>query len=106
MFSRYPSYRVFVAVLDERIVGAYSLLIMHNLAKRGKPSGVLEDVAVPPAVQRRGIGHAMIEHAIEECRIAGCYKLTLSSNRKREAAHRFYESLGFQRHGYSFLIAL
>ena len=35
---------------------------------------------------------------------AGCYKMALSSNLKREAAHRFYDSLGFGRHGYSFLI--
>jgi len=34
----------------------------------------------------------------------GCYKLTLSSNLRREAAHAFYESLGFTKHGYSFLI--
>jgi len=35
----------------------------------------------------------MMEHAIAECRKAGCYKLALSSNVKREGAHRFYESL-------------
>jgi hypothetical protein len=38
-------------------------------------------------------------HACEECRLAGCYKLTLSSGLPREGAHRFYESLGFERHG-------
>jgi hypothetical protein len=33
-------------------------------------------------------------------------KLALSSNFKRNAAHAFYDSLGFQRHGYSFLVDL
>jgi hypothetical protein len=28
--------------------------------------------------------------------------MALSSSRQRSAAHRFYESLGFVRHGYSF----
>ena len=37
-------------------------------------------------------------------RAKGCYKLVLSSNAKRERAHAFYESLGFERHGYSFRI--
>jgi predicted GNAT family acetyltransferase len=37
-------------------------------------------------------------------REAGCYKMALSSNVKRAAAHAFYESLGFERHGYSFVI--
>ena len=39
-------------------------------------------------------------------REAGCYKLVLSSNQKRARAHAFYESLGFQRHGFSFSIEI
>ena len=34
------------------------------------------------------------------------YKLVLSSNAKRERAHAFYESLGFERHGVSFRLNL
>jgi hypothetical protein len=37
-------------------------------------------------------------------REASCYKLALSANRKRKAAHAFYESLGFAQHGLSFLV--
>jgi len=48
----------------------------------------------------------MMAHALEECRRAGCYKLALSSKVKRDGAHRFYESLGFERHGYSFAVFL
>ncbi|MBT9333308.1 GNAT family N-acetyltransferase [Paracidobacterium acidisoli] len=106
LLRRYPSYRVFVAVLDGRIAGTYELLIMDNLAKRGRRSGVVEDVAVAPECQGQGIGRAMMLHAREACRAAGCYKLTLSSNLRREEAHRFYESVGFERHGYSFRIDL
>jgi GNAT superfamily N-acetyltransferase len=100
----YPSYRVFVAESGGEIAGTYALIILDNLAKRGAKSGVVEDVAVPPEHQRKGIGQAMMDHAREQCRLAGCYKLTLSSGLPREGAHRFYESLGFERHGYSFLI--
>jgi GNAT superfamily N-acetyltransferase len=46
----------------------------------------------------------MMRRAMDECRQAGCYKLALSSNLKREAAHRFYEGLGFEKHGYSFWV--
>jgi GNAT superfamily N-acetyltransferase len=104
LLRRYPSYRVFVAELDGKIAGTYELLIMDNLAKRGRRSGIVEDVAVDPAFQGRGVGRAMMLHAREQCRLANCYKLTLSSNLRREEAHRFYESLGFERHGYSFRI--
>ena len=103
-FRDYPSYRIFVAEMGGAIVGTYGLLIMDNLAKRGARSGVVEDVAVLPAWQGHGIGRAMMEHARAQCSDARCYKLTLSSNLKREAAHRFYDSLGFERHGYSFLV--
>jgi GNAT superfamily N-acetyltransferase len=103
---QYPSYRVFVAETDGTIAGTYALIILDNLAKRGARAGVVEDVAVLPAFQGRGIGRSMMEHAREECRYAGCYKMTLSSNVAREGAHRFYDALGFERHGYSFLMRI
>ena len=103
-FKLYPYFRIFVALVDEKIVGTYELLIMDNLAKRGKNSGVVEDVAVDPFYQGRGVGRAMMEHAREQCRVHDCYKVMLSSNLNRENAHRFYEALGFERHGYSFQI--
>ncbi|HEX6820854.1 MAG TPA: GNAT family N-acetyltransferase [Candidatus Sulfotelmatobacter sp.] len=105
-FRSYPSLRVFVAELDGEIVGTYELLIMDNLAKRGRRSGVVEDVAVAPPFQGRGIGRVMMLHAQTQCRQAGCYKLTLSSGLQRAGAHEFYQATGFERHGYSFRIHL
>ena len=77
---------------------------MDNLAHLGTPSAVIEDVPVDPALQGRGIGREMMQFALELAAANGCYKATLSSNLKRGRAHSFYESLGFERHGYSFRI--
>ena len=77
---------------------------MDNLAHGGVPSGVLEDVAVSRKAQKRGVGKEMMRYAVDECRRQGCYKMVLSSNEKRAGAHKFYESLEFERHGYSFRI--
>jgi GNAT superfamily N-acetyltransferase len=103
-FRQYPDYRLYVAERDGEIVGTFALLVMDNLAHRGARSGVVEDVVVRADLRGLGIGRQMMAFARERCRAAGCYKMALSSNLNREAAHRFYESLGFDRHGYSFLI--
>lgn len=104
--NQYPDYHVFVAILDEELVGTFALLIMENLAHHGTPSAVVEDVGVMSSYQGLGIGKKMMEFAMTYAKEKGCYKLNLSSNMKREKAHQFYESLGFKKHGFSFMIEL
>ena len=105
-FNDYPDYTLYVAERAGEIVGSFALLVMHNLGHLGTPSAIVEDVAVAPTFQRQGIGKAMMRFAIDLCRDKGCYKLMLSSNAKRACAHAFYESLGFERHGFSFRVDL
>jgi GNAT superfamily N-acetyltransferase len=100
----YPDYTLLVAELDGRIVGTLALLVMDNLGHLGAKSAVVEDVVVAPAMQGRGVGKDMMRHAMAEAARKRCYKLTLSSNLKREPAHAFYDGLGFRRHGYSFWV--
>ena len=102
--QHYPSYTLWVASLSERIVGTFALLIMDYLVHRGSPSGIVEAVGVTPDLQGQGIGRQMMEVAIDQCKAAGCYKLTISTNLRRKTAHTFYESLGFEKHGYSYRV--
>lgn len=102
--ARYPNYKIYVAVSEAHVVGTFALLIMDNLGHMGAPSAIIEDVAVDPDLQGQGIGKAMMLHAIQLAGENGCYKAVLSSNLKREKAHTFYDSLDFERHGYSFRI--
>jgi len=102
--GQYPNYHLFVAEDGSKIVGVFALLIMDNLGHLGTPSAIIEQVAVAPACQGQGIGSQMMKFAMQECREAGCYKIALSSNKKRVRAHRFYEKLGFVQHGYSFVV--
>jgi ribosomal protein S18 acetylase RimI-like enzyme len=105
-FGRYPDYTLYVAEQDREIVGSFALLVMDNLGHLGSPSGIVEDVVVAPDRQGNGIGQAMMRFALERAHEKRCYKLMLSSNAKRARAHAFYESLGYERHGYSFRIDL
>ncbi len=101
---KYPDYRVYVACEGGSVVGLYALLVMDNFARQGTPSAIVEDVVVATAHRRRGVGRAMMADALRRAKAAGCYKLALTSNANREDAHRFYESLGFRRHGFSFSV--
>lgn len=105
-FSHYPDYQLHVAEIDGRVVGSFALLVMLNLGHMGAPSAIVEDVVVDPALQNRKIGQTMMESAMQLARDKGCYKLVLSSNARRIEAHRFYDRLGFRRHGISFHIDL
>jgi GNAT superfamily N-acetyltransferase len=105
-FRRYPDYTLYVVDRGVRVVGSFALLIMDNLGHLGAPSAIVEDVVVDPLFQSRGVGRQMMQFAVDLAREKGCYKLVLSSNAKRERAHAFYESLGFERHGYSFRMNL
>jgi GNAT superfamily N-acetyltransferase len=100
--ATYPNYKVYIAEIEQKIIGTFALLIMDNLAHLGTPSAVVEDVVVSADFQGKGIGKAMMIFAMEKCKAEGCYKLVLSSNVKRHEAHAFYESLQFEKHGFSF----
>jgi GNAT superfamily N-acetyltransferase len=107
--QQYPNYTLWVATLkelDDRQVGTFALLIMDNLVHHGSPSGIVEGVAVDPEFQGQGIGRQMMQVAMAQCQAAGCYKLSLSTNLRRKEAHLFYESLGFQKHGYSYSVEI
>lgn len=100
----YPNYALYVATIDNQIVGSFALLIMDNFAHMGAPSAVIEDVVVHLKWRGQGIGCQMIRFAMERAKEAKCYKLVLSCSINRDRAHKFYESLGFEKHGYSFLV--
>lgn len=100
----YPNYHIYVAELGGSVVGTFALLIMDNLLHLGRPSGIVEGVAVAPACHGQGVGKEMMQFALDQCRHASCYKMALSTNLKRKNAHAFYESLGFTKHGFSYVV--
>lgn len=103
--KHYPDYRIFVAEMDNTVVGTFALIIIESAAHGGKPFGIVEDVVVSNSWQGQGIGKKMMLFAMQFCQTKGCYKLALSSHLQRNEAHQFYESLGFTKHGFSFQIA-
>ena len=99
-----PGHAIFVAEFERQIVGTFALIFIGGLSHGARDSCIVEDVCVVPEMQGSGVGKQMMGFAMAQCAAVECYKLVLSSHVKRGAAHRFYESLGFRRHGHSFLI--
>jgi len=102
IIQTYPHYHIFMAEVENKIVGTIAVLIMHNIGHLGKKSAIFESIAVLPEWQGRGIGRKMLKSAAAFCEEMDCYKITLSANIKREKAHQFYKCLGFIQHGISF----
>ncbi len=96
--------RVLIAELDGRAVGTLTLFVLPLLAHGGAPEALVESVVVHPDVQGQDVGRAMMQRAMRVAEEHRCYKLALTSNVQREGAHAFYDRLGFERHGISFIV--
>lgn len=98
--------QLLVAEMRRKIVGTLVLVIVPNLSHKGTPFAIIENVVVDQKQRSKGIGEALIRYAIDEAGKAGCYKVSLTSNKRRTDAHRFYERLGFGRTHEAFRINL
>jgi ribosomal protein S18 acetylase RimI-like enzyme len=100
--ATYPDFAAYCAEIDGAVVGTFSLMVIDNLAHWGMASALVENVVVANGHQGEGIGRAMIQAAFRLAEEKGAYKVALSSNVKSTRAHEFYESLGFEKYGFSF----
>lgn len=95
--DRDPRQRLIVAELDGAIVGTMQLSWLPGLLNRGAVRGQIEAVRIAADRRSLGLGAAMIGWAVELFRESGCFMAQLTSNNDRDAAHRFYERLGWKK---------
>jgi GNAT superfamily N-acetyltransferase len=91
-----PNNHVYVATLDEQVVGTFQLTFIRQLSYGGCLVAQVESVFVDSSVRSRGVGARMMHFARAEAERRGAFRLQLTSNSRRERAHRFYERLGYQ----------
>lgn len=98
-----PEYYIYLAYLNEQAIGTFSLIFFPTIIYPGfHKTAILDVVTVHSDYRGQGWGSIMIKKALEISADAGCYKVTLSSSLHRNRAHKFYQSLGFKQHGFSF----
>ena len=87
----------FLAVVEEggEIVGCLQLSFIPGLSRLGLWRGQIESVRIASSRRGGGLGKAMFEWAIAECRRRRCEIVQLTTDKSRADARRFYEGLGF-----------
>jgi GNAT superfamily N-acetyltransferase len=93
--EKVPGYELLVAEEDSEVLGTLVVAVLPAFAHGVSPFAVVEYMVVDEKHRSRGIGRQLLEYAVEKAREAGCYKIMLSSNKRRTDAHRFYRSVGF-----------
>ena len=101
-----PDQRQIVAEKGGAVIGTMQLTFIPGIAFRGAWRGQIEAVRVAGSLRGQGIGAKMINWAVEQCRARQCRMVQLTSDKSRDAAHRFYERLGWTRSHEGFKITL
>jgi GNAT superfamily N-acetyltransferase len=86
---------VVVTDAQQAVVGTLQLTFIPGLARRGGVRAQIEAVRVREDLRGQGLGGALIGWAVEEARRRGCVLVQLTSDKRRDEAHRFYGRLGF-----------
>ena len=92
-------YRTFVAVRDGKVCGMIGTLTSLSY-EHNDPSGRILALAVLSAMRRHGIGRALIATAEKDFAERGIRRIALNTRLTRKDAHKFYESLGYERNGF------
>ena len=94
--------RTFVAVCDGKVCGMISTLTYPSI-ERDDFSGRIVALVINSTMRRRGIGRALIVTAEKDFAQREISRVALNTRLDREDAHKFYESLGYERNGWRFV---
>jgi len=95
-------YRTFVAVRDGNACGMIGTLTYPSI-EHNDPSGRIVALVILRTMRRRGIGRALLATAEKDFAQRGIRRIGLNTQLAREDAHKFYESLGYERNGWRFV---
>jgi GNAT superfamily N-acetyltransferase len=90
-----PRMTCLVLEIHGRVMGTVTLYLLPGLSHGGRPFAIVENVVVDASLRGGGHGRALMTHAEELARTHGCYKVSLTSNNKRQEAHEFYKHIGY-----------
>lgn len=94
--DRDPNQELFVAVLDETIVGTLQLSFLRYLTYRGGMRAQIEAVRIHADQRGQGLGEQLFQMALNRAKEQGAHVVQLTTDKQRPEALNFYEKLGFK----------
>ena len=90
-----PNHHVYVAVLNQKIIGSTTMLIEPKFIHNGGNVAHIEDVVVSKDYQGKGIGEKLVKSLLKLAEKNNCYKTILDCS---DDVKQFYEKIGFKKH--------
>jgi GNAT superfamily N-acetyltransferase len=96
---RSPAYQTLVAVSDGRVCGMIGTLCQHSYEHNDIGARIIAMV-VTEKMRGKGVGSELLRAAEQDLMAKNVNRVALNSRFKREKAHEFYESHGYEKNGF------
>ncbi|MFO7711502.1 MAG: GNAT family N-acetyltransferase [Candidatus Woesearchaeota archaeon] len=90
-----------IVLCEDKIIGFASLHFRTDIQTQGKIAELTE-LIIKKEWRGKGYGSQLLREAERIAQAEGCLELRFNSNFKRERAHQFYESRGYNKTSYLF----
>lgn len=87
---------VYLILLKDELAGYFVLTFCYSVEFHGR-FGLLDEIYVRPAFQRKGLGQAAIAFAQQKCKQAGIKALRLEVGTDNSGAQELYRREGFEK---------
>ncbi|PTL82134.1 GNAT family N-acetyltransferase [Vitiosangium sp. GDMCC 1.1324] len=91
-----PNNEIIVGEREGEVIATLQLTYIPGLSRGGMRRAQVEAVRVRADLRGQRLGERLMEDAMARARARGCGLMQLTTDKRREAAHRFYARLGFQ----------
>lgn len=94
--ERRDTHILLVAVEDDDLLGSVMGIVCEELYGDCRPFLVVENMIVDKACRRAGVGRALLAELENRAKARGCTQMILVTEKSRQDACGFYESVGFE----------
>ncbi|GAB4522305.1 MAG: GNAT family N-acetyltransferase [Parvularculaceae bacterium] len=97
---------ILIAEIGGAVAGCLQLMMLPGLSRLGQKRAQIEGVRIDSRHRGRGLGAALLRHALKIAADNGCALAQLTTDRSRDDALRFYERHGFVNSHHGLKLAL